>query len=103
MNLSYKPWRWGSVALIGGFMLLAACDGENLFDSDQNPFLEPRVSVSGPNGAFAGDTIGISVTASAAVNVQRIDISIRGAVSAPSMRKRSFSCVMMLKLPVAAI
>jgi hypothetical protein len=75
-----KPWRWGAVALVSAVML-TACDGENLFDSEQNPFLEPRVSVSGPSGAFAGDTIGISVSASAATNVSRIDVAIRGAVN----------------------
>lgn len=76
-----KLWRGNSVALISGFVLLTACGGENLFDADQNPFLEPRVSVSGPSGALAGDTITIAVSASAAINIQRIDVSIRGAVS----------------------
>ena len=101
---SMKPWRWGSFALISGIVLLAACDGENLFDSDQNPFLEPRVSVSAPSGAFAGDTIGISVSASAAVNIQRIDISIRGAVSkdtsvTPSPAAPSASALVKIGLP----
>ena len=99
-----KPWRWGSFALIAGITLLAACDGENLFDSDQNPFLEPRVSVSAPSGAFAGDTIGIAVSASAAVNIQRIDVSIRGAVSmdtsvTPTPAAPSVSALVKVGLP----
>jgi hypothetical protein len=77
---SLKPWRWGALALVSAVML-AGCEGENLFDSDQNPFLEPRVSVSAPSGAFAGDTIAISVSAFAATNVSRIDVSVRGAAS----------------------
>lgn len=99
---SIKPWRWGAVALVSAVML-TACDGENLFDSDQNPFLEPRVSVSGPDGAFAGDTVAISLSATAASNVTRIDVSIRGAAnkdtSITTTAAPSVSAVVKVALP----
>jgi hypothetical protein len=61
--------------------LLVACDGSNLFDNEQNPFITPRLTLSVPDGAFAGDTIGIAVSATAANDISSIDISVRGAVS----------------------
>lgn len=98
---SMKPWRWGALALVA--VMLTACDGENLFDSDQNPFVEPRVSVSGPDGAFAGDTVAISVSATAATNVSRIDVSIRGAAnkdtSITTTPAQSVSAVVKVALP----
>lgn len=80
--MTRKPWRWGVGALIGcSIALLGACDGSNLFDAEQNPFAAPRVAVSVPDGAFAGDTIGISISASSALDLATIDVAIRGAVT----------------------
>lgn len=80
MNLrSLNHWRWGAGTLIGGIVLLVACDGSNLFDSEQNPFLTPQINLSAPSSAFAGDTMVVSVSAASAVNISSIQVSVRGA------------------------
>ncbi|MGQ0560985.1 MAG: YncE family protein [Gemmatimonadota bacterium] len=104
MNLNrLTTWRWGAGALLAGIAVLLACDGSNLFDNEQNPFLTPRVSLSAPAGAFAGDTIGIAVSATSAVNVTSIDVSVRGAVSKDTTvavsPARSVSAVVKIGVP----
>ncbi len=98
-----RPWRWGAGAVIAGIALLVACDGENLFDPNQNPFLEPRVSVSAPDGAFAGDTMAISVSATAASDVATIAVSVRGAATKDTtievVAARSVSAIVKVALP----
>lgn len=82
MNLNVmNRWRLGAGALLMGIAMLVACDGSNLFDNETNPFVTPRLTLSVPDGAFAGDTIGIAVSATAANNITSIDISVRGAVT----------------------
>ena len=99
-----KPWRWGAGAVIAGIALLVACDGENLFDPNQNPFLEPRVSVSAPDGAFAGDTMAISVSATAASDVATIAVSVRGAATKDTtvevVAARSVTAIVKVALPL---
>jgi hypothetical protein len=68
-------------ALFCGALVLGACEGENLFDNQSNPFVEPRVEVFAPDFAMAGDTVIVSLTATAALNVQRIAVVLRGAVN----------------------
>ncbi|MGQ0815917.1 MAG: hypothetical protein ACT4O1_15915 [Gemmatimonadota bacterium] len=104
MNLNrLNTWRWGAGALVAGIVLLVACDGSNLFDAEQNPFLTPRVSLSVPGGAFAGDTIGIAVSATSAVNIASIAVAVRGAVSKDTTvavsAARSVSAVVKVGLP----
>ncbi len=79
MNSKNLSWRLG--ILLGGVVLLAACEGENLFDNQANPFIEPQVELFAPDFAFAGDTIIVNTTATAALNVQRIVVIMRGAVN----------------------
>jgi hypothetical protein len=80
MNLKMLGRR-SATTLLAGLIVVLACDGENLFDPDQNPFLEPSVVVSAPASAFAGDTIDISIEANASGSVARIDVSFTGAVT----------------------
>jgi hypothetical protein len=68
-------------ALICATALLTACEGENLFDNSENPFITPHVQVLAPDVVEAGDSIVVNVSASAALNVQRMVLSMRGAVS----------------------
>lgn len=79
MNSRKLSARLGAV--LCGAALLAACEGENLFDNESNPFIEPRISIVAPDVAEAGDTIIVSFGASAALNVQKIVVSMRGTVS----------------------
>jgi hypothetical protein len=68
-------------AILCGALVLGACDGENLFDSSSNPFIEPTVEVFAPDFALPGDTVIVSLTATAALNLQRISVVMRGAVN----------------------
>lgn len=68
-------------AFVAGLLFLAGCEGENLFDNEQNPFIVPRVAVSAPDFAFAGDTFAVSLTSSAGLGVQQVELSLRGAVN----------------------
>jgi hypothetical protein len=103
MNLNrMSRWRLGAGALLTGIVLLVACDGSNLFDNEQNPFITPRLTLSVPDGAFAGDTIGIAVSATAANDISSIDISVRGAVSRDTtltVTGRSVSATFKVALP----
>lgn len=102
--MNRKPWRWGVGALISGIALLVACDGSNLFDAEQNPFATPRVTVAIPDGAFAGDTIGIAVSATSAQDISSIDIAVRGAAnmdtSVTVTTGRSVSATVKVGLPL---
>lgn len=73
--------RWAMATALCGVVLLAACEGENLFDMQANPNLTPRLEVFAPDFVYAGDTVSVSLTATAALNVQRIAVEIRGAVT----------------------
>ena len=73
--------RWVMAAALCGVVLSAACEGENLFDMQANPNLTPRVEVFAPDFVYAGDTVSVSLSATAALNVQRISVEIRGAVT----------------------
>jgi hypothetical protein len=79
MNMRKLGCRFGAV--LCGAVMLTACEGENLFDNSKNPFIEPQVEVLAPDVADGGDTILVNVSASAALNVQRMLVSMRGAVS----------------------
>ena len=79
MNSSKLNWRFGAVLCAA--LMLGACEGENLFDNSSNPFIEPKVELFAPDFAFAGDTVVVSLTATAALNVQRIAVVMRGAVN----------------------
>jgi hypothetical protein len=76
-----KISRWGIAAALCGVALVAACEGENLFDADSNPFIEPRVSLFAPVFAEPGDSVTVSLQASAALNLQSIAFVARGAVT----------------------
>lgn len=80
MNMK-RTARWSALAAVCGVVLLAACGGDNLFDAEQNPYIEPRVDVFAPDFVFAGDTVIVNVTASAALNLQSIAVIMRGAVN----------------------
>jgi hypothetical protein len=79
MNTRKLSWRFG--AMLCGAVMLTACEGENLFDNSSNPFIEPDVAIVAPDVALAGDTVIVSVGATAALNVQKIVVSMRGTVS----------------------
>ena len=79
MNSRKLSWRLG--AMLCGALMLGACEGENLFDNQSNPFIEPDVAVFAPDVVLAGDTVIVSVSATAALNVQKIFVSMRGAFS----------------------
>ncbi|HEY0304218.1 MAG TPA: hypothetical protein VGC44_04555 [Longimicrobiales bacterium] len=79
-----KPWRWGLAAVAAGILVLAACDGTNLFDQDQNPFVEPRVNINAPDTAYTGTTINVVFGAAAPMDVNRIDVSVAGAITIDS-------------------
>ncbi|HUP89447.1 MAG TPA: hypothetical protein VM100_08855 [Longimicrobiales bacterium] len=100
--MNFKPWRWGVGVALSASALFVACDGSNLFDADQNPFIEPRVSVALPNEAFAGDSIGVSVSATAAQDLASLSVFIRGAVNKDTTilaSGRSVSAVVKFGLP----
>lgn len=104
MNLTrLSTWRWGAGVLLAGIAVLSACDGENLFDTDNNPFITPQIQISAPDGAFAGDTIGIAVSATAAVELATIAVSIRGAITKDTTiitaSERSVSALVKVALP----
>ena len=104
MNLTrLSTWRWGAGALLASIVVLVACDGENLFDTDNNPFITPQIQVSAPDGAFAGDTIGIAVSATASVELATIAVSIRGAITKDTTvitaSQRSVSALVKVGLP----
>ena len=80
MNMK-RTARWSALAALCGVVLLAACGGDNLFDAEQNPYIEPQVDVFAPDFVFAGDTVIVNVTASAALNLQSIAVIMRGAVN----------------------
>lgn len=73
--------RWGIAAALCGVVLFAACEGENLFDLEKNPNVQPTVQVFAPDFAMAGDTVIVSVNATAALNLQSIAVIMRGAVN----------------------
>lgn len=79
MNL--KPWRWGLGVALACVAVLVACDGSNLFDAEQNPFIEPRVTVSAPSQAFAGDSVTVGVAATAGQDLASISVFVRGAIN----------------------
>jgi hypothetical protein len=76
-----KPWRWGLAAITGSIVLLAACDGENLFDSNRNPFIEPRVGIIAPDTAYTGTSINVQFAAAAPMDINRIDVIVAGALT----------------------
>jgi len=101
MNSSKLSWRLG--ALLCGALVLGACEGENLFDSESNPNIEPQVAITAPDVVSAGDTVTVGVSASAALNVQKIVVSVRGTVSKDTVIStslaRSASANVKLALP----
>ena len=69
MNSMKLSQRLG--ALLCGAALLTACDGENLFDNSENPFITPQVQVLAPDVVEAGDSLTVNILASAALNLLR--------------------------------
>src|SRR5687768_13857869 len=74
--------KWLSLSTLAAALpALAACEGDNLFSgtaSDQ----QPRAFVVGPSFVQASDTFQVRVDAFAPFGVSRVDISLRGAVTA---------------------
>ena len=74
--------KWLSLSMLAvALPALAACEGDNLFSgtaSDQ----QPRAFVVGPTFVQASDTFQVRVDAFAPFGVSRVDISLRGAVTA---------------------
>ena len=73
--------RWALAAALCGAAGLAACGGDNLFDMQANPNVQPTVSVFSPAFVSAGDTFTVNVQATAALNLQSIAVQVRGAVT----------------------
>ena len=80
MNTKGKS-RWAMAAALSGMVLVAACEGSNLFDTQAAQNTEPRVQVFAPASVFAGDTVTVNLSATAPLNIQRIEVSMRGAVT----------------------
>lgn len=104
MNLDrLKRWHWGAGAFVSALMVFVACDGQNLFDNDTNPFIDPRITaLSVPDGGSAGDTIGIAISATAPSDLASIHVVLRGAVQKDTtitVTGRAASAVVKVGLP----
>jgi hypothetical protein len=78
-RVRWSRWRLAAGTLLG-VAILSACDGENLFDPEENPFTELHVTLSGASGGVAGDTLRFLVSGDAPTSLSRFDVSVRGAV-----------------------
>ena len=74
--------KWLSLSMLAvALPALAACEGDNLFSGSASD-AQPRAFVVGPNFVQASDTFQVRVDAFAPFGVSRVDISLRGAVTA---------------------
>ena len=74
--------KWLSLSMLAvALPALAACEGDNLFSSSASD-AQPRAFVVGPTFVQASDTFQVRVDAFAPFGVSRVDISLRGAVTA---------------------
>jgi hypothetical protein len=74
--------KWLSLSMLAvALPALAACEGDNLFSGSASD-AQPRAFVVGPSFVQASDTFQVRVDAFAPFGVSRVDISLRGAVTA---------------------
>ncbi len=76
--------KWLALSVLGATVaVLGACEGDNLFGGNSTD-QQPRAFVLGPEFVQASDTFQVRVDAFAPFGVARVDISLRGAVTADS-------------------